>query len=216
MITVLIVENDSLALEALAGRLAADFDFKLAKSADEMRARLAEGTYDVVVLDLGLGSINGVTLLPELKELGVSVLVLSGDSNPSTIKACQMLGASGYIVKGHQKIDICGAVREVSQGRTFFPKGSAHFDRPKLDKILNSLTGQERKALDFLILGLSYKKIAICMEIEANTARNYGAKVISKFGAGNRMKLPYKALSLGYYTTAKIPDHVLDDDSDDD
>ncbi len=63
----------------------------------------AEKSPDLVVLDLGLPDIDGLKVLPKVKQLNESaapaVLILSVRKNKETIDEAYRLGADGYVTK---------------------------------------------------------------------------------------------------------------------
>lgn len=75
----------------------------VADTLDEARALAMEGSHDAIVLDLGLPDSSGLDTLDAIMDLTpeVPIIVLSGTSNPATIRAALTAGAEDFIVK-HQ------------------------------------------------------------------------------------------------------------------
>src|SRR5262249_3692031 len=80
---------------------------------------------DLVVLDIGLPTLNGIEagrrirkLFPECK-----ILFLSQESSPAVVQEAFNLGAMAYIVKTYAGSDLSAALEAVSQGRLFVSKG---------------------------------------------------------------------------------------------
>jgi serine/threonine protein kinase/DNA-binding CsgD family transcriptional regulator len=82
---------------------------------------------DVVMLDLNMPNVNGLTALPEIKKEhpNVKVLVLTGrDETPYIMRALRA-GANGYILKTATEKDIVNAVRDVYAGGMVLGEGIA-------------------------------------------------------------------------------------------
>ena len=82
---------------------------------------------DVVMLDLNMPNVNGLTALPIIKteHPDVKVLVLTGrDETPYIMRALRA-GANGYILKTATEKDIVNAVRDVYAGGMVLGEGIA-------------------------------------------------------------------------------------------
>jgi DNA-binding response OmpR family regulator len=57
---------------------------------------------DVILLDLNMPKLDGVTVLKEIRNVDLKqpVIVLTGDTNPETERQVRTLGVSEFIVKG--------------------------------------------------------------------------------------------------------------------
>jgi DNA-binding response OmpR family regulator len=57
---------------------------------------------DVIVLDLRIPELDGITVLEQIRsvDLKQSVIILTGDTSPETERQVRALGVSGFIVKG--------------------------------------------------------------------------------------------------------------------
>jgi DNA-binding response OmpR family regulator len=57
---------------------------------------------DVIVLDLRIPELDGITVLEQIcsVDLKQSVIILTGDTSPETERQVRALGGSGFIVKG--------------------------------------------------------------------------------------------------------------------
>ena len=57
---------------------------------------------DVIVLDLKMPELDGVTVLKQIRSVDLKqpVIILTGDTNPETERQVRALGVSGFIIKG--------------------------------------------------------------------------------------------------------------------
>jgi DNA-binding NarL/FixJ family response regulator len=91
---------------------------------------------DLIVLDIGLPSLNGIDaarrihkLLPKSK-----ILFVSQESSADVVQEALTLGALGYVVKAHAGSELIPAVDMVLQGRQFVSSGvSGHCLAPASD-----------------------------------------------------------------------------------
>ena len=78
----------------------------------------AKGTeFDMVVTDLNMPNMNGLTLIRELRKLpsyaGVPILFVTTESDEAVKKEAKMAGATGWITKPFQQEQLVGVVKRV-------------------------------------------------------------------------------------------------------
>jgi DNA-binding NarL/FixJ family response regulator len=80
---------------------------------------------DLIVLDLGLPTLNGIEAARRIRKLAPQskILFLSQESSPDVVQEAFRLGAMGYVVKAHAGSELLAAVEAVRQGRQFVSKG---------------------------------------------------------------------------------------------
>jgi DNA-binding NtrC family response regulator len=76
-------------------------DFDEAGSLAEARALLQKSIYEIVILDKGLPDGDGIDLISEIKEVhpNTVVIILTSDSDFTSIKKCILRSADDYVVK---------------------------------------------------------------------------------------------------------------------
>ena len=86
---------------------------------------------DLIVLDIGLPSLNGIEAARQIRKLSPNskILFLSQESSADMVEEALRLGALGYVVKAHAGTELLAAVEAVSQGRQFVSGGvsGSHF-----------------------------------------------------------------------------------------
>ena len=105
MAHLLIVDDDSQNTQALTELLRREgHDVATASSAGEALRCLVRATPDLVLLDLGLPTAQGLELLEALRDepryAGIPVAVYTGHDEPEVRRAAQRLGACDFIAKG--------------------------------------------------------------------------------------------------------------------
>jgi ActR/RegA family two-component response regulator len=80
---------------------------------------------DLVVLDIGLPSLNGIEAARRIRRLSPSskILFLSQESASDVVHEALSLGALGYVVKAHAGKELLAAVDAVLQGKQFVSDG---------------------------------------------------------------------------------------------
>jgi DNA-binding NarL/FixJ family response regulator len=86
---------------------------------------------DLILLDIGLPTLNGLDAARQIRQLSRSskILFLSQESSADVVQECFSLGAQGYVVKARAGTELLAAVEAVLQGRQFVGSGlsSHHF-----------------------------------------------------------------------------------------
>jgi DNA-binding NarL/FixJ family response regulator len=76
---------------------------------------------DLILLDIGLPSLNGMEAARRIRKLAPQsrTLFLSQESSADVIEEALNLGAIGYIIKAHAGEELVAAVEAVREGRQF-------------------------------------------------------------------------------------------------
>lgn len=79
----------------------AGYDLDVVSDGSLALEKVAEVTYDVILLDMLLPNLNGIEFLEQYTDrpAQTKILVLSDFTEPSRIKRAYELGAAGYLVK---------------------------------------------------------------------------------------------------------------------
>ncbi|MGB2681666.1 MAG: response regulator transcription factor [Candidatus Competibacter sp.] len=78
---------------------------------------------DLILLDLALPGSDGLSILPELRELRptVPLVILSASEDPSAVRQALTTGAMGYIPKSCSSHEMLSALRLVMAGEIYVP-----------------------------------------------------------------------------------------------
>lgn len=97
---VAIFEDDADFRDFLRRLLEVAYDVVVARDGADLRRMVNAGSVDVVLLDIGLGSENGLSIARRIRsESGVPLIFLSGFSSEDMIVKGLALGADDYITK---------------------------------------------------------------------------------------------------------------------
>jgi DNA-binding NarL/FixJ family response regulator len=80
---------------------------------------------DLIVLDIGLPTLNGIEAARRIRALAPEskILFVSQESSAVVVEEALRLGALGYVVKSHAGSELLPAVEAVCQGREFVGRG---------------------------------------------------------------------------------------------
>ena len=80
---------------------------------------------DLIVLDIGLPSLNGIEAARRIRKLSPKskILFISQESSADVVQEALASGALGYVVKAHAGSDLLPAVGAVLEGRQFVSSG---------------------------------------------------------------------------------------------
>jgi DNA-binding NarL/FixJ family response regulator len=84
---------------------------------------------DLILLDIGLPSLNGIEAARQIRKLvpESKILFLSQESSADVVQEALSLGALGYVVKAHAGNELLVAVESIRQGRQFVSNGMTGF-----------------------------------------------------------------------------------------
>jgi len=202
IIQVAIVDDHTLFRQGIARLLAEFEEIKIvfeAANGEEMQARLAAGIMpDVVLMDIAMPVMDGFAGTKWLREQYplVKVLALSMFEEDAPIIEMLKTGARGYVLKESKPIDLVTAIMAVyRQGYYINEQVSGKLLRAVQDNqptgktLINELTGNELKFLEWSCSELTYKEIADKMHLSHHTIDNYRESLFQKFGIKTRTGL---------------------------
>jgi two-component system, NarL family, nitrate/nitrite response regulator NarL len=163
---------------------------------------------DLVLLDIDLPDMNGLTALPGLRELAptVPVVVLSGSEASSHVRQALDNGAVGYIPKSCSSHEMLAALHIVLQGDIYVPArllgklGNPAFTLAPADDnngAQNLLTARQIEVLELMARGLPNKAIAKVLNVAEGTVKLHVAAILRNLGARNRTEAVIEASRIG-------------------
>jgi two-component system, NarL family, response regulator DesR len=199
MIRVLLAEDQSMVLGALAALLELEPDIEVvARARDGGEAlRLAEETSpDVVLTDIEMPGMGGLDLAVELRRRAnpARVVIVTTFARSGFLQRALAAGAAGYLLKDSPAERLADAVRRVHAGlRAIDPElATTAWDE------LDPLTERERQVLRLAGEGLSTAGVAAELHLSEGTVRNYLSEAIGKLGAANRVEAARIARGKGW------------------
>ena len=199
MIRVVIAEDQSMILGALAALLEIEGDFDVvgrARDGEEALSICREQRPDVVLTDIEMPRRTGLELATALKQekLPTRVIILTTFARGGYLRRALEAGAAGYLLKDSPAEHLANAVRRVhAGGRVIDPELAAEaWSEP------DPLTDRERQVLRMAGEGQSGADIASTLHLSEGTVRNYLSEAINKIGAANRVEAARIARDKGW------------------
>jgi DNA-binding NarL/FixJ family response regulator len=205
-IRVAVVEDDEYVRSSLAELIGGAANLHLAGAYEDGRAALhgiPRVTPDVVIMDIQLPGIDGVECVRELKAAlpEVNFLMLTAYEDSDRLFESLKAGASGYLLKRTSSTRLLQAIRELNEGGSPMTPQIArrvvrYFSSPPADSKaeLAQLSQGQRKFLDELARGYSYKEIADHLGITMDGVRSYIRKIYDKLHVHSRTEAVIKYL----------------------
>lgn len=199
MIRVLLAEDQSMVLGALAALLEIEDDLEVVgRARDGVEAlELARAERpDVVVTDIEMPGKTGLELALALKELDPRprVIIVTTFARPGYLRRALEAGVSGYLLKDAPAEELAEAVRRVhAGGRAVDPELAAEAWGEE-----DPLTDRERQVLRLAGEGKPTAAIAAELYLSEGTVRNYLSEAISKLDAANRVEAARTARRKGW------------------
>ena len=168
-----------------------------AASGRDALASFESGVPDVVLVDLRMAEMDGITLLRELHKRFPSVrtIVLTSYDADEDIYNAVCAGAKGYVVKDAPEQDLLDAICAVRDGRTYYPPLVASRLAERLQRA--SLSSREVEVLEMLAKGLTNKEVAGALNLSRHTVRCHVASITAKLSVSDRTEAVAVALKHG-------------------
>ncbi len=185
----------------------------VAGNRSEALALAASEQPDIIILDILLGDEDGLTFLPELREVATDthVLVLTGLRSSESQRRAMLAGAMGVVLKEHAAEVLIKAINKVHEGEVWLDRslmGSVLDEMTQTPEIdpekakIASLTDREREVIALIAEGLKNKQIGLRLFISETTVTHHLSSIFSKLGVSDRLELIIYAFR---HKLAKLP-----------
>jgi len=142
---------------------------------------------DVVLLDIRMPQLDGLACLDRIRQRypDVKVVVLSVFSDAEHIQMALKRGASGYIVKSINPLDLPAAIRQAVEGTVYHALGLPDIDEQSEARAAG-LTAREIAILKAVARGLSNQAIGKELWVTEQTVKFHLTNIYRKLGVNNR------------------------------
>jgi DNA-binding NarL/FixJ family response regulator len=218
---ILVVDDHVLIRDAVRGvlkELKGDADVLEASDCRQAMALIAENADDLglILLDLHLPDRDGFSALSEMRERypAISVVVLSGQHDRSTVMKALDLGVSGFIPKSGLREVMLSALQLVFAGSTYIPPEILDRDTsitplpgPKPASLPHAspsdlgLTERQLDVLALMMQGKSNKAICRVLDLAEPTVKNHVTAILKALKVTNRTEAVIAVRELGWELT---------------
>ena len=195
-IRILLADDHTVVRDGLRALLEKQPDMTVVAEASDGRdsIRLAEEqSPDVVVMDIGMPSLNGIEATRRILAANprTAVVMLSMHQDESYVLRSLKAGAKGYLLKDSLRGDVIDAIRAVAQGRSFLTRKVRlmlqedyvrQMESRGLEDSYDLLTDREREVLHMVAEGKSNKEVAGLLNISPTTVETHRSHILQKLG----------------------------------
>ncbi|EPJ47027.1 MAG: hypothetical protein OFPII_16000 [Osedax symbiont Rs1] len=178
-------------LQQLSDKVEIEFAIDLPST----KAALEQSNFDLIILDLYMPQMQGVSSIQELcQNLATPVVIVSAEENPQVMHRCIDAGAKGYVPKSSDGMSILSALKAVIAGGIYLPSCAALNTEPLSVEL--KLNDQQIKILSLISIGKSNKEIAAKLFLSEGTIKQYVTKLLRVLKVDNRVQASVKAREL--------------------
>jgi DNA-binding NarL/FixJ family response regulator len=180
-----------------------------AASLAEARALLEVQPIALALVDLGLPDGNGLTLIEEMRNADPSlpILVVSAWSSREAVLSALKAGATGYVLKERDEIEMLLSIRSVLRGGApidpfiaqrileLLPDGASEGATATANQ--NALSARENQILRMISAGMSNREIAAKLSLSRYTIECHIKHIYRKLAVSSRTRAINEARNRG-------------------
>jgi DNA-binding NarL/FixJ family response regulator len=202
MLKILVIEDHALVREGLIQTLRQlDAEVEVQGAADCESGCTLLGVaedFDLVLLDLALPGVDGLTCLGLLRQRfpALPVVIVSAYDDTNTVYGALKAGAAGFVPKAYSSDRLLGALRQVLEGAIFIPEQTLPaangvglaVPRTKAGKSPADLglTSRQGDVLALMAKGRSNREIAELLGLSEGTVKIHITAIFKALGVSSR------------------------------
>jgi DNA-binding NarL/FixJ family response regulator len=219
VIRVILADDQALLRAGFRALLASEPDIEVVAEAEDGATAVelcAQHVPDVVLMDIRMPRLDGIEATARIaadeRMREVKVIILTTFESDENVFAALRAGASGFLVKDTDPVELLRAVHVVAAGESllspsvtrrliaqFASRASPHRRPPQLD----SLTDREREVMALVAAGLSNDEIAERLVVSPATVKTHVSRTMGKLDARDRAQLVVFAYESGLVTPSR-------------
>jgi DNA-binding NarL/FixJ family response regulator len=191
---IFIADDHEVVRKGLCALLQAQPDWQVIGEASDGREaeKAQELKPDVVILDIGMPSLNGLEATRQILKTNpqARVLILTLHDSDQVVREVLNAGAKGFLLKSDAARDLVAAVEALRRDKTYFTskvaamvlegylKGGTQSGPITVGR--NRLTPREREIVQLLAEGKSTKEVAVALGLSVKTAETHRSNIMRK------------------------------------
>ncbi|MEU9998726.1 response regulator [Streptomyces sp. NPDC048370] len=216
MIRVVLADDQTLVRAGFRSILADEDDIEVVGEAGDGEQAIAlarELRPDVVLMDIRMPGLDGLEatrrITADARLEGVRVVILTTFDVDDYVYGALRAGASGFLVKDTEPMELLHGVRVVARGdaliapavtRRLIAEFAGRSKQPDPSPRLNALTEREREVMGLVGAGLSNDEIAQRLVLSPATAKTHVSRIMTKLDVRDRAQLVILAYESGMIT----------------
>jgi NarL family two-component system response regulator LiaR len=193
-IRIMIVDDHTVVRSGLGAFISAVPDLELigeAENGEQAVARAKALLPDVILMDLMLPGMDGVSATRKIKEQNpsIQVIALTSFQEDELVQNALKAGAIGYLMKNVSSRELESAIRSAKQGKmTLSPEAAKSLVRATQQAAeTETLTEREKEILKLMVEGLNNAEIAERIVVSLSTVKYHISNILMKLGVDNRV-----------------------------
>jgi DNA-binding NarL/FixJ family response regulator len=191
---ILVADDHEVVRKGLISLLQSQPDWQVCGEAADGREAVEKAQQlkpDVVILDIGMPSLNGLEATRQILKINpqARVLILTLHDSDQVVREVLNAGARGFLLKSDAARDLVAAVEALRRDKTYFTSKVATM---VLEGYLKGtpgtvattsrsrLTPREREIVQLLAEGKSTKEVAVALGLSVKTAETHRSNIMRK------------------------------------
>lgn len=194
---ILVADDHEVVRRGLAALLLSQPDWEICGEAGDGREAVDKAQQlkpDVVILDIGMPSLNGLEATRHIlkNQPHTKILILTLHDSDQVVREVLNAGARGFLLKSDAARDLVAAVEALRRDKTYFTSkvaamvlegflknGTAPAAAPA-PATRSRLTPREREIVQLLAEGKSTKEVAVTLGLSVKTAETHRSNIMRK------------------------------------
>lgn len=208
MIRIAIADDHTIFRDGLRRLLTLEDDFEVvseAKDGSEVIDMIREHDPDVLLLDLKMPGLDGLTVLQRVQnqKLKTKIIILTASEDEGEYVQAMKYGTSGIVLKQTATDLLIKSIRKVVEGEIWLDAKTTaavmrQFASPTQpsprERDQPRLSNREREIVAFVAQGFKNREIAERMFISEQTVKNHLHNIFDKLGVSDRLELALYAI----------------------
>jgi DNA-binding NarL/FixJ family response regulator len=192
---IFIADDHEVVRKGLISLLEAQTDWEVCGEAADGREAVEKAQElkpDIIILDIGMPSLNGLEATRQILKVNpdAKILVLTLHDSDSVVREVLNAGARGFLLKSDAARDLVAAAEALRRDKTYFTskvaamvlegylKGGVAPSAAQVGR--NRLTPREREIVQLLAEGKSTKEVAVALGLSVKTAETHRSNIMRK------------------------------------